>query len=208
MDLPLRCSCGELRGWLRSVGPRGGNRCICYCDDCQSFAHFLGRADAILDPHGGTDIFQTSPARLEISAGMEHLACMQLRPGSNLVRWYASCCWTPIGNTPAARRLPFVGVIRSCMDVAATGSSADAVLGPVRGSVFRRFARGDQAALPRRLPLAQILRLVGMALAARLRRDQRRSPFFDAQGRLKVAPRVLSPEELRAVEASRDAIVA
>jgi hypothetical protein len=208
MDLSLRCTCGDLRGWLRSAGPRSGNRCICYCDDCQSFAYFLERAEAILDAHGGTDIFQTSPARLEITAGVQHLACMQLRPGSRVVRWYASCCRTPIGNTPAAHRIPFVGVIHSCMDLNATGSSLDAVLGPVRGSVFRRFARGDQTELPERLPVVQILRLARMVLVARLRRDRLRSPFFDSTGKLKVAPRVLSAEELRSVEASRDAAAA
>jgi hypothetical protein len=44
-----------------------------------------------------------------------------------------------------------------------------------------------------------------MLLAARLRRDQLRSPFFHPDGELRVAPHVLSAEELRAVEASRDA---
>jgi hypothetical protein len=190
---------------LRSVTPGSGNRCICYCDDCQSFACFLERADSILDPSGGTDIFQMSPARLEISAGRENLACMQLRPGSNTVRWYASCCRTPIGNTPAEHRVPFVGVIHSCMDLEATGFSADEVLGPVRGSVFPRHARGDQTRLPRKLSAFQILRLVRMILAARLRRDQRRSAFFHPSGELKVTPRVLTPEELRAVETLRDA---
>jgi hypothetical protein len=56
--------------------------------------------------------------------------------------------------------------------------------------------------------VVQILRLVRLVLAARLRRDQLRSPFFDPNGKLKVAPRVLSREELRAVEASRDAAIA
>ena len=203
MDLPLRCGCGALRGVLRSVAPRGGNRCICYCDDCQSFAHFLGRAESILDPHGGTDIFQTT-ARLELSAGVQQLACMQLRQGSRVVRWYAGCCRTPIGNTVVTPRMPFVGLIHSCMDFDATGSTADSVLGPVRGSVFRRFARGDPAELAPRLGAIQILRVVRLVLAARLRRD-RRSPFFDVSGQPKVAPRVLRPDELRAVEASRDA---
>ena len=65
MDVPIRCGCGALRGMLRSVTPSSGNRCVCYCDDCQSFAYYLGRADTILDARGGTDIFQTASGRIE-----------------------------------------------------------------------------------------------------------------------------------------------
>jgi hypothetical protein len=199
MDLPIRCGCGALRGVLRSVSPRSRSRVICYCDDCQCFAHFLERADSILDAHGGTDIFQTSPARLELTAGEGQLACMRLTPGSNTVRWYARCCRTPIGNTPADHRVPVVGLIRSCIDVAATGLSADEVLGPVRGRVFRRFAHGvqGQLAAPDGLPALQILRVVRMVVAARLRRDQLRSPFLRPNGELTVAPRVLGADELQ-----------
>ena len=198
MDVPLRCGCGAFRGVLRSISPRNGNRCICYCDDCQAFANFLERPETTLDPHGGTDIFQTSQARLEITAGRENLACIQLRSGSKLVRWYASCCRTPIGNTPAEHRIPFVGVIHSCLDFGALGSSADAVLGPVRGTFFRRFARGDRAELPRGRSVLLILRLVRLVLVARLRRDQLHSPFFEPSGEPRVAAHVLSADELRA----------
>jgi hypothetical protein len=190
---------------LRSVDPSTGNRCVCYCDDCQSFAFYLGRADSILDDRGGTDIFQTSPARLEIIAGRENLACVRLRPGSNVIRWYASCCRTPIGNTPAEHRVPFVGVIHACMDVAATGSAADDVLGPIRARFFRRFARGGEAGLAGGRTLVAILRLVRMVLRARLRGDRRRSIFFQLDGEPKVAPHVLSAVELAGVEAARDA---
>ena len=60
------------------VSPGAGNHAVCYCDDCQAFAHFLGRAADILDPHGGTEIFQMSPARIALTAGTERLACMRL----------------------------------------------------------------------------------------------------------------------------------
>ena len=45
-DLPIRCTCGALRGVLREPSRDTGNRCVCYCDDCQSFAYFLERADS------------------------------------------------------------------------------------------------------------------------------------------------------------------
>jgi hypothetical protein len=204
MNLSMRCACGDLRGALRSVSPRVGNRVVCYCDDCQSFAYFLGRADSILDPQGGTDIFQTSHARLAITTGAENLACMRLRP-DGVLRWYAGCCRTPIGNTPATRQVPLVGLIHSCIDLAATGLSTDELLGPVRTRVFRRFARGGPDLVARaRPPVFLIPRLARMVLAARLRGDHLRSPFFQPTGELAVAPRVLSPEELRAVESARN----
>jgi hypothetical protein len=205
-DLPIRCDCGELRGVLRGVSAGRGNRIVCYCDDCQSFAHFLGGAERTLDSHGGTDIFQLSPARLEITKGADRLACMRLRP-NGLLRWYASCCHTPIGNTLASRQIPFVGLIHRCVDHAADGRPRDEVLGPTRARVQARFAKGDRSSLDAhdRGPLSLFVRFGAVLLAARLRGDHARSPFFRATGEPTATPRVLTPDELRAVEAARDA---
>src|SRR5262245_25612243 len=97
-DLAIRCDCGAVRGVARGVSGERGNRVVCYCDDCQSFAHVLERSEDTLDAHGGTEIFQMSPAQLEFTAGADRLACLRLTP-KGLLRWYASCCRTPIGNT-------------------------------------------------------------------------------------------------------------
>lgn len=205
--LPIRCSCASLRGTALGVSANRGNRVVCYCDDCQSFAYFLGRADQILDAHGGTDIFQTSPARLELSEGVDKLACMRLTPGG-MVRWYASCCNTPVGNTMATRQMPFVGLIHSCVDHAADGRARDETLGPIRARVNARFAKGDRAQLDAhdRFPMSQLFRFVPMLLMARLRGDHTRSPFFDSKtGELGVEPRVLTEAELLEVENRRDA---
>src|SRR5690606_41392767 len=88
-DLPIRCTCGTLRGVLRGISSARGNRGVCYCDDCQSFAHFLGRPAEILDEHGGTEVFQTSPARGELAGGDECPASMRLTL-KVLLRWSAS----------------------------------------------------------------------------------------------------------------------
>ena len=207
-DLPIRCSCGALRAVARGVSSNRGNRLVCYCDDCQSFAHFLERADQILDPHGGTDIFQTSPARLEITEGVKHLACIRLKPGG-LLRWYADCCRTPIGNTLASRQVPFVGLIHSRTDPASDGPSRDEALGPIRAHVNGRFAKGDRAQLDAhdRAAVSTIFRFVAILLIARLRGDHKRSAFFDAETGEPIAePRVLSADELRRVETARDAL--
>lgn len=189
---------------LRGVSPSRRNRAVCYCDDCQSFAHFLGGADRILDAHGGTDIFQTSPARLAFTGGAKRLACVRLREGG-LTRWHSACCNTPIGNTLSGNP-PFVGLILHCA-APADGAALDSALGPVRIRGNARFAKGDRAALDAHdgLPLSYFLRLGLMVLGWRLRGDGARSPFFDAAGGLVAEPRVLSAEELREVEAARDA---
>ena len=206
IDLPIRCFCGALRGLVRDVSSNRGNRLVCYCDDCQSFAHFLGRADQILDSHGGTDIFQMSPARLQITEGAEHLACMRLT-AKGLLRWYTDCCKTPIGNTVSTRQVPFVGLIHCCTDHAADGRSRDAALGPVRARVFARFAKGDRTELDAhdRAPVSMFLGFAGFLLMARLRGDHKHSPFFEARtGEPIVTPRVLSEDELNEIERTRD----
>ena len=94
-DLPLRCRCGAVRGVARAVSPVKVNHCFCYCDDCQAFVHFLGRAGDIFDEHGGTEITQMSQASVAFTAGTDRIAAVKLTP-KGLMRWYASCCGTPI----------------------------------------------------------------------------------------------------------------
>ena len=202
-DLPIQCSCGALRGVLRGVSGEHGNRIVCYCDDCQTFAHFLERAAEILDPHGGTDIFQTSPVRLEITEGADRLACIRLT-SRGIVRWYTSCCKTPIGNTLPTRQMPFVGLVHSCMD----SNSRDAALGPVRSRVQARYAVGDRSSLDAvdGAPRGMLPRLLWMMLLNRLHGDHVGSPFFDpASGAAVATPHVLTAEELRTVVTARDA---
>ena len=99
-----------------------------------------------------------------------------------------------------------LGLVLHCA-VPADGAPLDDALGPVRARGNARFAKGDRASLEAhdRLPLAYLLRLGRMVVAWRLRGDGARSPFFDASGGLVAEPRVLSVEELREVEAARDA---
>lgn len=189
-DLALRCRCGAVRGVARGVAPSTVNRCFCYCDDCQAFAHFLGRADDVLDALGGTEIIQMSQATVGFTAGVGKLAALRLSP-SGMIRWYASCCRTPIGNTMATTAMPFIGVIRAFVD------APSAALGPIRGRGFAKSAKGGSAAVPKDgLPeLLMIARVLAKVLRWRLRGDHRRSQLFDATGRPFAAPRVLTAAE-------------
>ena len=204
-ELVIRCSCGGMQGRAGRVDGDNGTRIVCYCDDCQSFAHFLGRGSEILNKRGGTDIFQMSPAGVEFTAGTEHLACMRLRP-KGLLRWYAACCMTPIGNTVATRHVPFVGLITTCINP--DRRALDGPLGPVSVRVHGRFAKGgrDDLYAHDRVPLALIFSTFGRILRRRIRGDHKRSPFFDPKtGEPAVAPKTLSKSEHEDIKRLRDA---
>ncbi len=195
---PLACACGSVRGTLADAGPGTGNRMVCYCDDCRAYARFLGRDD-VLDGFGGTDVFQTAPARVRIDAGAGHLRIVRLSE-KGLVRWYAGCCRTPVGNMLASPRSPFVGLVHRFMDHAADGPTRDARLGPPRGFIQGRFAPGGCP--PHAHPTAPVSvialsawRLLLDAAAGR----HRPTPFFDATGRLTAPTQVLTPAERAAL---------
>jgi hypothetical protein len=192
MDFPLRCRCGQLAGRLASPGHAG--RALCYCRDCQSFARFLGCEEEILDPAGGTDIVAASPRFVRFTAGQEQLSCMSLS-GKGLLRWYAACCRTPIGNTPRDPRLPYVGLVHSCL--AGTPGDIDAAFGPARVAVNTRSARGRVAPTPMRT-LAAVLKIMRNVVASRLSGKYRQNPFFQAgTSDPIVPPQVLTAAERR-----------
>ncbi len=206
-DVGLRCSCGAVRGVARVSGATG-TRLICYCNDCQSFAHFLERADDVLDAHGGTDIYQMAPRGLEITVGADQLGCVRLSVESYSLRWYTTCCLTPVANTRASPQIPLVGVIHGFMDHA---SGRDAELGPVRARLHGRFATGDATKLNAhaKMPASLVWRTVRILLVARMKGHYAPSPFFDSEtGRPTADPRVLTEQERREVEARRDGTTA
>ena len=177
-DLLIRCRCGAVRGVVRGASCKTGNRVICYCDDCQTFANFLSTAGQILDAHGGTDVFMISPARLKITQGIDRLACVRVTPKGPL-RWYTDCCKTPIGNTPPTSKLPFVGLIHSCMDP--ESRSLNQVIGHVRSHAMAQYARGDLAGINtyKRFPLYNQALIIWKIFIWRIRGDDKHSPFFD-----------------------------
>ena len=97
-----------MRGIASEVSPSSGFRFVCYCKDCQAFARFLERPD-VLDPAGGTDIFQMPPARLKLTRGMDAVTCQRL--SDNVLRWYTYYCQTPIGNTANTAATPRFPVV-------------------------------------------------------------------------------------------------
>jgi hypothetical protein len=182
----LRCACGNLQGAVRNPGY--SNRGICYCRDCQAFAHFLGKSLTTLDAQGGTQVIQTIQANVSFTHGTQYLACKRLTE-EGMLRWYSSCCRTPIGNTPADYRTSFIGLIHTCLQD--PEHSLDQSFGPIRMAVN---TKGAIAATPiaSKGMLSGIWRFLCMVLRARINGDYRRSPFFhDATGNPVVKPEVL-----------------
>lgn len=196
-DISLRCFCGELEGVATRVSPAVGTHVVCYCDDCQTFQHAIGQAERVLDEHGGTEIFQMSAGQLSISKGLERLSCLRLSP-KGVVRWYASCCNAPIGNTMDRPTLPFVGLVATCFDRSGDTAAVSRALGPLKKGVFGKHALGDTSDLYAHdgVPFAAIGGFLVKLVRWRLRGDHKRSPFFDRDsGELIAEPWVLSKEE-------------
>jgi hypothetical protein len=136
----MSCTCGTVRGTVTGAAPGQVNRAVCYCDDCQAFAHWLGRAD-LLDAHGGTDVVQVAPAAFTVDAGHDHVACMRLGP-KGVFRFYTRCCNTPVGNT-VKPSIPFVGL--PVQVFGSGGRDTDRQFGPPAGRIMARFAIGKPA---------------------------------------------------------------
>jgi hypothetical protein len=167
---------------------RVGTRVLCYCVDCQTAARALG-AEEILGPGSGTDLWQTTPDRLQIDAGAAHLAILRLSP-RGLFRWYAACCDTPLCNTLPRLGFPFLGVI--LRDRAA----ADEALGPVFAHVGTAGARprGSAPAEDRRFQAAG-MRVLQRAFAAFASGRSRTHPLRGPDGTALAPIRVLSRTE-------------
>lgn len=190
MNHPLRCRCGTLQG--RVHHPERAHRAVCYCKDCQAYARFLGMENVVLDASGGTDVVATVSEHVALTDGIGSLACLSLSE-NGLLRWYASCCNTPIGNTPRNYRLAYVGLVHTCLEAA--GASLDQSFGPVRVRVNTGSANGSVDGTPIAVA-TMMLRLLPSLARARLDRSYERTPFFDARsGAPVVRPKVLTRSE-------------
>ncbi|MEO8391041.1 MAG: DUF6151 family protein [Polaromonas sp.] len=190
MNHTLRCQCGTLRGNVSHT--ESVSRGVCYCKDCQAYAHFLGKAGDILDEMGGTDVVATLPQYVTFTQGFEALACMSLSD-KGMLRWYANCCNTPIGNTARDFKVSHVGLVHNCLEDPST--SLDSAFGPVRMRVGMKSAKGAPKAMPVSTTVS-ILRFMASLIRARLNGSYKNTPFFDPdQGTPRVAARVLTPDE-------------
>jgi hypothetical protein len=190
MSHPLQCQCGTIRGFVNDT--RNSNRVICYCNDCQAFQFFLGREQDALDERGGSDVIQVLPKNITFTQGIEALACIRLTD-KGLLRWYASCCKTPIGNTLHNPKFSFIGLVHSCLNNA--GPTLDDSFGPVSAWVYTKRARGNPK--PKQTGLGSTARwFITTVIKARFNGDYKQTPFFLPGTSTPIAtPRVLTSTE-------------
>lgn len=195
MAIEMRCACGNVRGEVNLA--RAYTRGTCYCRDCQAYARWLERP-GLMDACGGTDVVPMSPAGVRISAGTEHVACMSLSE-KGILRWYAACCRTPLGNTPRTAKIAYLGMVTASFEAAP--EALDAALGPRDRIVLN----GDSATCKvRSTPLAFLLggfSIFRHILGARFGTPPG-SPFFDAAGQPLRMPLVLTAAQREALGAN------
>jgi hypothetical protein len=190
MNYSLRCRCGTLKGSVSH--PEKVSRGVCYCKDCQAYAHFLGKTGDILDEMGGTDVVATLPKYVTFTQGTEALACMSLTE-KGMLRWYARCCNTPIGNTPRDHKVSYVGLVHTCLKDPST--TLDSSFGPVRMRVNRKNAKGRPKSMPMST-IVSVMRFMISLVRARLDGSYKVTPFFvPDRGIPVVAPKVLTRSE-------------
>lgn len=123
------CQCRSLKGTVELSDLRNLTRLVCYCEDCQAYARHLDPSEPVLGPHGGTDLVQVSPAHFRIKRGMEKLGNLRLSE-SGIYRWHATCCNTPLCNTPPNPAMPFIALITN--NLMCNQSTLANKVGPVR----------------------------------------------------------------------------
>lgn len=164
-DLALRCACGALTGRVAARTVKAGIHVVCHCRDCRAFQVALGRDDP--GAVAGVDIFQISPAGLEIAGEM---AVMRLSPRGPL-RFYAPCCGSPIATTTTSRKIPFAGLLTDILET-------PEVLGPVRADVNIPAAGGG---VKHRKVGRSLRALISNGIATYMRGERKVTPFFDEE---------------------------
>ena len=174
MALSLRCECGRVQGRVET--DQVYVRATCYCRDCQAYARWLDRP-GVADAQGGTDIVAMNPAAVHITSGSEQIACMSLS-GKGILRWYAGCCRTPLGNTPRDAGIAYVGVVGTGLSSAREMEEA---FGPRGKTVINP---GSAVGKVKATPVGFVvggLRILRGIVGARLRK-QGPTLFFDGEG--------------------------
>ncbi len=197
----FQCRCGQLQGEVDQ--PEHGVRVVCYCTDCQTYGYLLGHPQRVLDRQGGTDIVATDSRYVRFTGGTEALACLSLSP-RGLLRWYAKCCDTPIAATPRNWKLPYAGLVHTCL------SQPDSLERSFPQAPMRVNTQSARGKPPGGAGVRGMARLAGLMLrliASRLHGGYRASPFFNALGvpvaEVVVAPRGSVDEARRAVRQQR-----
>jgi hypothetical protein len=191
MILRLQCQCGALHGQVSQT--ERALRGVCYCTDCRAYSHHIGQASSAHDALGGVEFVATQARHLSFSGGTQHLACLSLSE-KGLLRWYASCCNTAIGNTVRNWKFAYVGLVHTCLK--ADPSAYERAFPRLQMRVNTKSA---VAGAPPGMAIGTITALMGFmprVMLSGVSGGYRQTPFFSAPAGLPVVEvAVLSPDQ-------------
>ncbi len=188
-NLALSCLCGNVTGALKNAGPATGDHVICHCSDCRRYAHLLDQDARILDANGGSALFAARCASLQLWTGRDSLRCVHLTDKPTL-RWYAACCRTPMFNTYANGRIPYLTAIVANLD----SERREQVLGPPIGLLSIDQAKSGFGTDPKLFVLRFIFGVLIRMAKDIVSGDRRRSPLFDSRSLAPISkPQRLDP---------------
>lgn len=182
--LNFSCSCGQLQGHIAPQAIRSGHHLVCFCRDCRAAELYFGQPDPAPGP---VNLFQTTPDAITIRSGAQNLGLFRLGP-RGAMRWYATCCDTPIFNTTPRAKFPFAGIR------VATLATPERV-GPVKTQAY--ILQPDGTTKHKGVP--RMAWGVGTRmLASRLSGRWRQTPFFDLKTGDPVASATIPDKKERA----------
>ena len=192
MNHRLQCQCGALRGHVSHT--HRAVRGVCYCKDCRAYSHHLGNELTTHDSLGGAEFVATQSKYVSFADGLQNLACLSLSE-KGLLRWYAKCCRTPIGNTARSWKVPYVGLVHSCL------KSDPAAFERSFPRVEMRVYTGSAKQAPPGMGLRTMVALAGFipqVMASGINGTYKQTPFFGAPAGLPTAPVTVLSEAERA----------
>jgi len=164
------CRCGTVH---LTVASQNARPVICYCNYCRHFARDFGEGDQ-LDPGGGVRLLHVTPDAITVESGAEKIGCVAYsRRGA--LRWIATCCGTPLANTPRHVGMAYV-------TMPATRLTPADEIGPPMVRGFPKSAIGP-VIRPAGFAPYEVARIGVRLVLARLDGRWRKTPFFTRDGK-------------------------
>lgn len=192
----IQCECGKFQAELTNFPKNSPGHLGCYCDDCQTYLHYLGRAD-LLDQAGGTAIIPVYPSEIKITQGQEFLKCTRLGP-KGMFRFSTSCCNTPVGNCRPG--FPWVGLVHRVFTVR-DPDYLRKTLGPIKSAIYGQYAKGTPVeGTSSKLTFKDFKAVAPFLLKGFLFGKAKPSPFFlNGSNTPVVEPKMLSLNERNSI---------
>lgn len=169
VDVTWTCGCGAVEANV----PAAGKRLVCYCESCREFVERLGKTER-LNAAGGSELLQVAPQEVTFTRGKENLRYLKITEKGPL-RWYTSCCGTPMANTLGARWVSFASF--QTWEMSPKERLPDQIAHVNLKGALQRVEEPLGSVRP------LIAAIVGRTLMSLLTGGGRRNPFFGADGR-------------------------